>query len=124
MRCDFSGYTFSDDGLRRIYARLQQLRHVALDLFELIEVQIRIGNREDVTGLGMLVDKNSLAVAPELLLHFQDAFALQHHGENVGGGRVARIILRDDFSQHRLGGFLLNGINRMRGRRFVSSVPL
>ena len=46
-----------------VQAVFQQLRHVALDGFELIQMQLGIGDGENVAGLGMLINKHALAVA-------------------------------------------------------------
>jgi hypothetical protein len=56
-----------------------------------------------------------LAVADDLFLHLEDALAFEHHGEDVTGGRVARIILFDELAQHRLGGVLLDRVHGRRG---------
>ena len=44
----------------------QQRRHVPLDGFELIQMQIRVGDGENVAGLRLFINKDSLAVTLEL----------------------------------------------------------
>ena len=95
-----------------------------IHFFKLIEMQIRIGNRKDVAGLRLLVNKNSLAVAPDLFLDLEDAFAFEHHGEDVGGGRVARVVLLGELAENGFGGVLLDGIHGFGRRGFVDTVPL
>ena len=47
-------------------AVLEQLRDVALDGFELLEVQVGIGDREDVARPRLLVDEDAAAVLAEI----------------------------------------------------------
>ena len=54
-------------GRGRIQSVFQQCRHVALDFFELIQPQGRVGNGEHVAGPGLLVNEHALAVADDLL---------------------------------------------------------
>jgi hypothetical protein len=108
---------------RRIQAVLQQLRHVALDSFELVQMQIRVGDGENVTRPRLLVNEHALAVADNLLLHLEDALAFEHHGEDERGGRVARVVLLDELAQQRLGGLLLDGVHR-RQRHLKNALPV
>jgi hypothetical protein len=101
----------------------QQLRHVVLDGFELVQVQVRVGDGKHVARLRLLVNEDALAVADDLLLHFQDSLAFEHHGEDERGGRVARVILFDELAQQRLGGFLLDGVHHRR-RRLENALPV
>jgi hypothetical protein len=109
--------------LWRIHSLFQQHRHVALDFFELIQAQVRVGDGEDVAGLRLLVDEHALAVADDLFLHLEDALAFEHHGEDVTGGGVARIILFDQFAQHRFRRVFLDRVHLWRGR-FVNPLPV
>ena len=101
----------------------QQRGHVVLDLLELVQPQIRIGNCEHITGPGMLINEYPLAIADDLLLHLEHAFAFEHHGQNEHCRRVSRVILFDKFAQQRFGGL---AVNRVRGRRggFVNALPV
>ena len=62
-----SGGVVSGGGHRfrrgRIQAMFEQRRHVALDGFELVQLQVRIGNGEHVAGPGLFVNEHALAVA-------------------------------------------------------------
>ena len=98
-------------------------RHVALDCFELVQMQIRVGDGEDVAGLRLLVNEHALAVAHDLFLHLEDAFAFEHHRQNIRSGRVTRIVLLDELPQNGLGGLLLDGVHRRHGR-FVNPLPV
>ena len=107
----------------RIQAVFQQRGHVALDGFELVQPQVRIGNGEHVAGPGLFVNEHALAVADDLFLHLEHAFAFEHDGEDVTGGRVTRIVLLNQLPQQRFGGVLVNRIGGRR-RRFVNSLPM
>ena len=101
----------------------EQHGHVVLDSVELIQVQVRVGNRENVAGLGLLVNEHALAFALELLLHLQDALAFEHDGEDEAGGSVPRGVPLDELPQERLGGVLLDGIGGRR-RGFIDALPV
>jgi hypothetical protein len=78
---------------------------------------------KNIAGLGLLIDEHAIAVADDLFLHLEDAFTFEHHGEDVTGGRVTRIVLPDKFAQHRLGGVLVDRVHGRR-RRFVNPLPV
>jgi hypothetical protein len=87
-------------------------------------LQAGIRDGEDVTGLRLLVHENALLIAFELFLHFEDAFAFEHHGQDVGRGGVLRIVRLHDFSQERFGVLLLNRLRRRGRRRFINALPV
>ena len=89
----------------------EQLGHVALDLFELVEAQVRIGDGKDVAGFRMFINENPLPVADDLFFHFENAFAFQHHGQDVARGGVLRVVLLDEFAQQRFGSVFLDGLD-------------
>jgi hypothetical protein len=64
----------------------QQLRHVALHGFELVQMQIRIGYGENVARSRLFVNEHAPAVADDLLFHLEDALAFEHHGEDEPAG--------------------------------------
>ena len=101
----------------------EQLCHVVLHLFQLVEMQVRIGNREDVARLRLLINEDALAVALELFFHLENAFAFEHDRENIGGGRITGLVLFDELAQHCLGFFFLDGVNDWR-RHFENSLPV
>ena len=94
----------------------EQLGDVALDLFELVEMQVGVGDGKDVAGFGLLINEDAAAFAEDLLFHFKDALALEHDGEDVTGGRVLRIVLFDELAKQGFGGVFLNGLDDGRGR--------
>src|SRR5436309_9251137 len=57
---------------------LEQGGDVALHLLELVELQIRIDNSEQIACHGLLVNENAPAIALNLFLYLQDALALKH----------------------------------------------
>ena len=73
-------------------ALFEQGRHTALNLFELIQLQVRINNREDIPGPGLLVNEDAPSVAFELFLDLQDALALEHDRKDVGSSGVFRLV--------------------------------
>lgn len=81
---------------------LEQVRDLALHFLELIQLQIGIENREHVAGFAVLVDEDAPAALGGLAADFQDAFALQHHGQDVTGGTEPRIIFLHQLGQQRL----------------------
>lgn len=93
----------------------EQSGHVALDFLQLIELQVRVGNLEQVACLDVLVNEDALIVFHQLRFDFQQPFPFKHHGQNKSRRGVGRIILFDQFAQKRFGGFFLNWIQR-RGR--------
>jgi hypothetical protein len=95
----------------------EQLSHVALDLFELVEAQVRVGDGKDVAGFGMFINEDTLSVADELFFHFEDAFAFQHHGQDITRGSVMRIVLLNEFAQQRFGRVLLDCLDDGSGRQ-------
>jgi hypothetical protein len=112
-------------GLRggRIQPVLQQISDIALDLFQLIQAQVGIGDGKDVAGLGLFVNENAVAIADELLLDLQDSFAFEHHGQDITGGRVLRIVLLDELAQQGFGGLFLDGVGDRR-RGLVNALPM
>jgi hypothetical protein len=94
----------------------EQLGDVALDLFELVEVQVGVGDGKDVAGFGLLINEDAAAFAEDLLFHFEDALAFEHDGKDVTGGRMLRIVLFDEFAEQGFGGVFLDGLDNGRGR--------
>lgn len=107
---------------RGIQPIFEQSSDVPLDLFQLIQVQIWISNCKDVTGFRLFVNQDPPAIADDLLLDLQNAFALEHYRQNETSWYVLRIILFDQLPQQRLGGFFLDGF-RYRLRRKVNTLP-
>ena len=101
----------------------EQRGHVALDGFELVQPQVRIGNREHIAGPGLFVNEHAFAVADDLFLHLEHTLAFEHDGEDVTGGRVTWVVLLNQFPQQRFGGVLVNRIGG-RSRRLVNSLPM
>src|SRR6185437_2643153 len=85
-----------------------------LHFLQLIESKARVGYGEHVARPRLLVNEDATAVTLHLFLHFQDSFALEHHGENETGRAVPRIVLFDQFAQQRFGVFLLNRLGPHR----------
>ena len=56
---------------------LQQARHIPLDLFQLIQLEIRVDDGEEIARLGLFVNKHALAIPLELLFNLEQALALQ-----------------------------------------------
>ena len=102
----------------------EQRGDVVLDLFELIQSQRRVNDGEDVAGLGLLVNEHAMAVALELFLDLEDAFAFEHHGEDVAGGDVLGVVQLDELAEERLGVFLLDGVHGGGGRREIDALPV
>jgi len=102
---------------------LEQRRDIALDQFQLIQPQIGISDGEDIAGLGLFVNENALAIANNLFFHFQNPFALEHHGQDVSRRGMLRIVLLDELSQKGFGGVFLDGLGD-GGRRFVNALPM
>ena len=61
----------------------EQGSDVALHSFELVQLQIRIGNGENVPALGVLVNEDALVLAPELFLDLEDALAFQSTTDHI-----------------------------------------
>ncbi|MDW8309645.1 MAG: hypothetical protein RMK20_09755, partial [Verrucomicrobiales bacterium] len=101
----------------------EQLGDGALDVFQLVEFQVRVGNGEHVAGFALFVDEGAAAVANDLFLDLEDAFAFEHDGEDEGRREVARVVLLDELAQERLGGFAADGFGG-RGRRFINALPV
>ena len=76
--------------------------------------EIRIGDGENVARGRLFVDEDPSSIADDLFFNFQDALAFEHHGEDVTGGRVLRIVLFDQLSQQGFRRFLLDRIRRRR----------
>ena len=88
---DFVRPTIEEDPLERMNALLGRVMSRA-NLLKLIELQVRIRDREDITGLGLFIYENPLAFALDLFLHLEDAFAFQHDCQNVSRRRVMRVV--------------------------------
>ena len=106
-----------------IQALFQQVCHVALDVIELAEPQIRVGDGEHVAGFRMLVNEDAPALALKLFFDFQNPFALQHHREDETGRAVFQVVLFDEFAQQRFRGLFLDWL-RLRGRYFEDALPM
>ena len=102
----------------------EQRGDVVLDLLELIQTQRGVNDGEDVAGLGLLVNEHAVAVALELLLDLEDAFAFEHHGEDVAGGDVLGVVQLDEFAEERLGVFFLDRVHGRGGRREIDTLPV
>lgn len=102
---------------------LEQFRHIMLHGLELVELQVRIDNREDVAGFGLLVYKHPLSITEDLFFDLEMAFAFEHHRQNVGCRDITRVVPLNDLAQERFGGFLLNGV-RWRWRGFIDALPI
>jgi len=96
---------------------------VPLDGLQLVELQIGVNDRENVARKRVLVNKNTLTIAHNLLFDLEKALAFEHHCENVAGGDVLRIVELYEFAQKGLGRFFLNRfIWRWRG--LVNAMPI
>ena len=80
-------------------ARVEQHRHVALDLLELVQLQIGIEHREDIARFGMFVDKDALVVAENLFLDLEQTFAFQHDGQDVNRRPMDWVVFFDQFAE-------------------------
>ena len=108
------------DGFEPVF---QQVRHVALHFFKLIELQPRIHDGKYIAGLGMFVNEHALSVPDKFFLYLEQPLALQHYRQDVSGRHVARIVQFDKLAQERLGRIFLNGL-RNRGGLFVNPLPV
>jgi len=117
------GFGWSRLRSRWIKAVFKEGSDVVLDCLKLVELQVRVDNRENVARNRMLVNKNALAIADNLLFDLEKALAFEHDRENVAGGNVLRIVQLYQFAQKGLGRFFLNGfIWRWRG--LVNAMPI
>ena len=60
--------------------------HIMLNLLELVELEVRVDDGEDVAGFGLFVDEDAVTVANKLFLHSKEAFAFEHDGQDVTRG--------------------------------------
>ena len=97
--------------------------HIVLDLLELIELEVRVDDGEDVPGFGLFVDKDAVTVAHELFFHAQEALAFEHDGQDVARGNIVRVVKFDEFAEERFGGFFLDGLG-LRDRSFIHPLPV
>ena len=58
-----------------------------------------------------------------MLFDFEQTLAFEHHGQDIGGGDIARIVQLDQLAQQRFGVLPLNGVNPRHGR-FINAVPI
>lgn len=116
-------WTVDCDGLRRVQTVFEQMRDVALNFFELVEMKVRVGDREHFASLGLLVNNGPLALTYHLLLYFEHAFAFQHDCEYESGGNIPRVIQLDQLLENRLGSFLLDRLSH-RWWRLINALPL
>src|SRR5712671_2599548 len=80
---------------RRIQTVFEQGGDIVLDLLKLIEVQVGINDGEYVAGRGLFVNENAVSVPLELLFDFEQTLAFEHHGQDISGGDIARIVQLD-----------------------------
>jgi hypothetical protein len=97
---------------------------VVLDLLQLIELESGIGDGENVAGPGVFVDEKAPVIRVDLLFNFQDAFAFQHHGQDVADGVILGVLGFNQGTEEGFGGLLLNGINGGGGRGVIDALPL
>lgn len=64
----------------------------------------------------MLINEKPLTVADKLFFDFQDAFTLEHDGEDIAGGGVLGIILLYEFAKERFRSVFLNRLDNWSGR--------
>lgn len=102
----------------------EQVCNVVLDLLELVQLEIRVWNRKNIRRLGVLVNKDAFAVLTELALHLEQAFALQHHGQDITGRSILGFIQLKQLAEQRFGRVLLDGFGRLGGRGMVDALPL
>lgn len=102
---------------------LKQLRHVALDLLQLVQLQGRINNREQIAGFWMFINKHALAVANYLFFHLEQSLAFEHHCQDVARRDITFVIQFNQFPQQRFGSVFLDWLRRGSGR-FINSVPI
>jgi len=94
-----------------------------LDVLEFSEPQPRFGHDENVPALSVFVNQNGPVVRLFRLYLFEDAFPLEHDGENVTGVGVRRIVLGEETAQKFLGAFLGKRFWRRGRGRFVARFP-
>src|ERR1035437_7575270 len=94
-----------------------------LDLLELVELQGRVADSENVAGAGLFIDKDALPVAHDLLFDLQQALAFEHNGEDITGRDITRVVQLDELAQERLGVLLLNRLHAGHGRG-IDTLPI
>lgn len=97
---------------------LQQMKHIVLHRFQLLELQVWVRNLEQVTTFWVFVNEHALAIAGELGFDFEDALAFEHGGEDVPGRGVSGIVFLEELAQKCFGSFFLDGVGR-RGWRWL-----
>jgi len=102
----------------------QKVGDILLHLFEMIQLELRIGNAEEIAAFAVFVDKDASAVLDHLGLHFENAFAFEHHGQDVTGASVFGGVLFDQFSKQRFGGVFLDWLRRGGWRRRIDALPM
>src|SRR6266481_5046493 len=102
---------------------LEQRRDVSLDRLELIELQVGIDNGKNITRVWLLINKHALPVTNDLLFYFEQPLAFQHDRQDIPGRNIVWVVLLNQFSQERFGGFLLDGVGS-RQRRLVNTLPI
>src|SRR6185369_4823199 len=99
---------------RRRESMLEQRGYVMLHRVQLVELQIGINNRKQVTCLRLLVNKNTASISNELFFDLEETFALEHDRQDVACGNVVRIVQFDDLPEKRFCCLFLNGLRRRR----------
>ncbi len=79
----------------RVEPLLEQGCHIALNGFELMQLEIRVQNRKQIPRARLLVNENSLAFPHNLFFHFEKPFPLQHDRQDEGGGDITGIVQFD-----------------------------
>ena len=97
--------------------------HIMLNLLELVELEVRVDDGEDVPSFGLFVNEDAVTVAHELFFHAQEAFAFEHDGQDITCGNIVRVVKFDKFAQERFGGFFLDGLG-LRDRSFIHPLPI
>src|SRR6185503_10885020 len=96
----------------------------ALHGFELIQLEVRVRDGEQVARLRLFVKEHPPALALDLFFHFEDAFALEHYREDESRRGIPGIVQFDELSEQRLGVLFLNGLGWRGRRRFVDALPV
>jgi hypothetical protein len=69
--------------------------HLVLDGLELIQLQVRVRDSEQVTGPCLLIDKDAFPLSHLLILDFEDAFAFEHDSQNETGSLIPWVVQLD-----------------------------
>ena len=102
---------------------LQELRDFVLDMLDFVQPQMHVGHNENVAGLGVFIDQNRPLVRFARLNLLQDAFSLEHDGENVTGVDVRRIVPGQETPQNIFRAFLSERFWWLRRRWLVTHLP-